>query len=869
MQIYFLIVFNILSYYFKISHFLLFIICFADADHIDGLLFNSIYDVSKEYKEVTSLKIPSDNVISFKNNIRLEFDIFLWKKNPFGFIVSAGNDTDPHVFVLSYSDYKSKDTSYIELTYKDRPSIISIPVLDKDQGWRKWKKVVLYFEIENQRIGLSFDDQNIIWYKEKTPIPNKMQFHFGGTSFVVEPPRMAIKKIIFNRDNNETISWPLDENNGAIVHSNYDNGNSWDGSVTNGTWIKELHTRWNKIHTQRIYKNKFKFIGNDIENNYVIYLLGDSLYHYDINKKEISEVFPFSYLPNDNYLYHYNPITKKVFAMHGGGGSRISSYNKKTNSWDNFMDNFESDGLYYTSNILHNYQNGDTYSLGGYGWYEQKNILQKYNDQSFKWDKTKYKIKNGENFFPRCKSSLVFDQETGNYYLYGGQGNESGKQQQGFRRLNDLWLIDINNLEFNQLWIDSTQIVEDYKSNFQKIALSSKHKTIFKILSDNRDNENLNLYVNNTTKMAVSSFESRNFEYFDVQLSSNINEMNNVNIVHFESLDFRDELLIVVLNKKEDKDYLEFYTIHLPIIRLTNYEKNYARFIIIAIILLAVCGFFFNKNQNYVEESPHPIDLINNKKTQHIDISQYILDKGITISLLNGFKIWKNGNLLDSKEWKSAKARELFIYIVINGINGVSINKIHDLFWPNVNLESARNSRAVAISRIRKIIAPYEYLLISDNEKIKFINDKELFIDFRNMIKILERPFTIESKSLDDPIMIYGKDGLLPNMNLNWVKSFRLELYNKINRYAKEYGEVLILNKNWDKLEWIGNQMLYWNEFDDFGMRYVVFANKMNKKEAMSFKIYNDFSENYTTKMKEKYSIPYKNIIDFNIKESL
>ena len=55
------------------------------------------------------------------------------------------------IFVLSYSDYRSQDTSFIELTYADRPSIISIPILDKNQGWGKWKNIKLYFEKEKNK----------------------------------------------------------------------------------------------------------------------------------------------------------------------------------------------------------------------------------------------------------------------------------------------------------------------------------------------------------------------------------------------------------------------------------------------------------------------------------------------------------------------------------------------------------------------------------------------------------------------------------------------------------------------------------------------------------------------------------------------
>ena len=184
---------------------------------------------SEGRNSATSLTIPSKDAIFYETNLTIDFDVFFWRKNPFGFILSAGNEQDPNLFVLSYSDYKSQDTSFIELTYADRPSIISIPILDKNQGWRKWKNIKLYFEKEKQRVGLSFQNQNIIWYKENIPIYNRMQFNFGSTSFVVEPPRMAIKNINLNRDDKKTISWKLDEEFGDIAHPSYENGSLGKG----------------------------------------------------------------------------------------------------------------------------------------------------------------------------------------------------------------------------------------------------------------------------------------------------------------------------------------------------------------------------------------------------------------------------------------------------------------------------------------------------------------------------------------------------------------------------------------------------------------------------------------------------------------
>ena len=143
---------------------------YAEENIINGLLFNSIYDASEGRNSATSLTIPSKDAVRYEKSLTIDFDVFFWKKNPFGFILSARNEQDPNLFVLSYSDYRNQDTSFIELTYADRPSIISIPILDKNQGWGKWKNIKLYFEKEKQRVGFSFQNQNIMWYKENIPI---------------------------------------------------------------------------------------------------------------------------------------------------------------------------------------------------------------------------------------------------------------------------------------------------------------------------------------------------------------------------------------------------------------------------------------------------------------------------------------------------------------------------------------------------------------------------------------------------------------------------------------------------------------------------------------------------------------------------
>ena len=822
---------------------------------IDGLLFNSIYDESEGRKNATSLTIPSKRTISYEKNLTIEFDAFFWRKSPFGFILSGGNDNDPNLFVLSYSDYKSKDTSYIELTYADRPSIISIPILDSDQGWGKWKNIKLFFEMENQRIGLSFQKKNIIWYKEDIPLQNKMRFDFGSTSFVVEPPRMAIKNIHINRDDRKSVVWKLDEESGEIAYPDYENGSSFLGQVTNGVWIKQLHRQLKPVLYHKLYQNNFQFMGFDHDMNQFIYLMNDSLFYFDNNKGLIVEKYSFPYLPEDNYIYKYNPIKKLIFATHGGGGGPISYLDLKNKIWEDFVEGYESDGLFFTSNFVYDYVNSDIYTLGGYGWYEQKNILQKYNGQNLSWEDIKYKTRDNNLFFPRCKAAISYDRENKQYFLYGGQGNESGKQQQGFRELNDFWVIDIENQEFNQIWEDSSKMYESIDM-LQKITISSKNQKIYKILGKQPLNtKNNRLTQTGDLEILVSSFKSRSFKNFIIDSKENQN--SEIQIVHFQFLDLTNELLVIYQKNNMDGKSLVFSTIKTPLIAPHKEKTNYAEFIILILVGCGIVVFLFTTSLRQEDKkTPNKNDSLLPTKTEET----VLFNKRLSIKLLNNFEILNQGNNISGKDWKSKKARNLFIFIVLKGENGASIDEIHNIFWPDVNLESARNSRAVALSSIRRVISPYDNFLITKQDIIKFEDHDDIFIDYRYISKLIKFP-KIENLYSLHPLQLFDSGHLLKFSNSTWVEYFRLEILDQISNYSKNLAELFIEKKQWAKVEFIGNKLLLLNAFNDDGMRYSVLANRMLNKNAFSHKVYTDFIKNYKLEIGEEYPLSYNNIL--------
>jgi len=88
-----------------------------------------------------------------------------------------------------------------------------------------------------------------------------------------------------------------------------------------------------------------------------------------------------------DFTYGYNPVLDQVFAIYRGGGGPIVIYDQETGIWEDYDPDFVTNEQYYEKNILIDPENGDIYTLGGYGWYTQKNDLQRYDRDSKTWVK--------------------------------------------------------------------------------------------------------------------------------------------------------------------------------------------------------------------------------------------------------------------------------------------------------------------------------------------------------------------------------------------------------------------------------------------------------------------------------------------------
>jgi DNA-binding SARP family transcriptional activator len=580
-----------------------------------GLQFNSVYEKGSDGQSIpTSLILPENGSFHFDSNIEFSFEIYFRKKDPFGFILSATNKNESNYLILSYSDYRNPDTSYIDLTIEGNVSVISIPVPDILWAEFSWKLLSIQFNYSLNKIGLSFDNSSMTWYKAKMPIHRDLQFQFGRISQKVEPPRMVIRNINLNENSKSNIHWPLNEISGDIAIGSMENGREYPGKVKNANWLRRYHFQWRKVYSQDI-------TGKDFQNTQI---------------------------------------------------------------------RFQPEGV----------------------------------------------------------------------------------------------------------------------SDFSIIAMEFSQKT--------------------------------------------------------------NELMLVVRTKRMENnkpiDSIEYYSLNLPLTHIEIIPKtaNNHWIYILLVMGLGSAIWFFLKNRVLSKK----MDIIEtaNLITSNNPVNENqkkILEKGVTVQVFGTFRMWVDCREIHFKDWRSKKARELFIFILLKNDNGVSIKDINQTFWPNVTNESAVNSRAVTLNKIRKVIFPYRDLITKVDDRLYIRETEMLYSDYLNLHSQLQNGKSKKIKDEKWPILLHGKRGVLPDMHDDWVDLIRIDMLKSVVRFCKTIATKYIENKDWENLVWIGKRILELDQFDDDGLLYAIKGSKRQMKEGIANKIYADYNKKYMDEIGEPYNKPYDTIGEF------
>ncbi|SOC37591.1 BTAD domain-containing putative transcriptional regulator [Ureibacillus acetophenoni] len=186
----------------------------------------------------------------------------------------------------------------------------------------------------------------------------------------------------------------------------------------------------------------------------------------------------------------------------------------------------------------------------------------------------------------------------------------------------------------------------------------------------------------------------------------------------------------------------------------------------------------------------------------------------ISVNLLGAFRIFRDYEEIDDKEWKREKAKELFLYLLLNKDRFVTKDELLHILWPNGNdvamardfkviynaclkvLEPERNAREESAYIIRKNSMYQLHPSISSS------SDIEYFKKFASN-GLAEKNPSLSIEWLQLSVSLYKGNLLEEFQHIEWLQQIRNELVNLYIQVIERIAQNLIrLKKFQDAVYW-------------------------------------------------------------------
>lgn len=745
-----------------------------------GLRFFS-HEVNKDLR--TSLNIhPGPQVAK---GFTLSFTMHLIEnREKFGYIFRLVADDKEAIDLISNSHPTFGHS--LTLVEGNKPTAIFFE-LAKSPEIKKgsWVDVRATFEPLTHKVSIAINGEKLTDTLFLTNFSN-IRLCFGANEYgkfsTSDVPPIEIRDLkIYDYNKKLLRHWEFRQHLGNIV---YDQVEKQPLTVQNPIWLIDEHTRWRKravfytaLHPQITFRS---------DSASVLAVTSDTLYSYSLERAVLAKkkyrrgtIFP---VHNNQVIFH--PFYKELW-QYDLRKNRIARYNFLTNSWDN-GDQVAKEPQFWHHNKFISPRDSSLFIFGGYGNFTYKNLLQRFDQTKNKWDT----IPAAGSIKPRYLSASGPGVNLSEILIFGGYGNGSGKQELSPQKLYDLYSLDLTNNTFTKRWemegkeenfvVANSLVLNKEDSSFYALCFPIHKYASFLYLRK----FSLASPENSITGDSIPYFFHDTKSYGDLFYSEATREL--VAVTCFPSAENLTEITV--------------YTIAYPAISrqaamqltaATPNSKNYKWLYILlpAATILAILLIAGNrKRKKSVETKPEiskePILVVpvkQNTKSNDINVAEAVSQPAI--NLLGGLQVIdKNGINITSNFTPALKQLlvMLTLYTSKNG-KGISSVQLKNLLWPDKTEESARNNRGVSIKKIRTLLAELgNASVINESNHWLLALDENIFCDFSFLQQAITGVARLSAKESIPFIEVASKGGLLPDMENEWLDSFKSDYASRM-----------------------------------------------------------------------------------------
>jgi len=826
-----------------------FILWFALVFSTAGMTQNDLGMRFRSYEspiaERTTLHLSPDAPIKLNDVLEVSFAVSMWRTSELGYLLRfSTEDLKNRIDLLYKPGEEGGSDGIFKLSINGQEQGLELQIPYEKLVRNRWLNCEVKIDKPNQTVSLTIDDQSSSLQSDIIGDMNELNPVFGRSPFSlpssVATPRFGIKNLSLQFDQ-KTHNWPLQKQEGERLSSE-DRG--WNLEAQNPEWIADLHTYWQQRFTQDA--NPIPGLSFDPKKAEV-YIVDESLISiYNLVSQTVTEFRPTNSFPKDQgtqaalystrqeQLYGYNLAPVKGYA-----------FNKTNATWENNPQG-EAPPIYIWQHTpFENALNGNAMIFAGYGFFTARNSLLELDPVTQEWAEIPLE---GDLPEPRFMHGITSGFRPGEYFVYGGYGNESGDQELGFQNLNDLYLLNLNDSSISKLWADAPGSTQYLPSS--SMVLSVEDSSLYAIghdyLSGSKALELLKISIGEPKVEVVELKEKLPFE---------IRNIGDYNLFLYYAQQTNELVSVLRLNTDETHAEVRIHTMAFPpvsaeaqpLIQRGEALKIYLMGISGGVIMLVII-WYLRKRAKKEEEVP----------IEAIPDSTGFATQKHPIKVLSGFKLTdQEGNDITAK--LSPKLKELFLLILLHSVGkrkGISTKKLTDILWPGIASTSAKNNRGVSLQKLRQALKALPQIeVIFSESKWEVGLETHTTCDLEHAFNLMQNGDTEQAVGI-----LSGP--LLPGTSYEWLDAIKVDVHHDLIQQLMSQIEEQRTKTDWVKVVKFSRCVLSIDPVHDDALRHLLKALVALKKVGQAKSAYEQFSERYRHLYNEAYPIGFEEILE-------
>jgi two-component SAPR family response regulator len=726
-----------------------------------GLLFTS----SKEKVDKrTSLVVFGDKLRKFEEGFNISFDLSIWDSSQFGHIFRVINNRKQEVEFV-FVNFYGTDRMYLDFHSPITHKSVQIPITQEDIDKKNTLHFDLIFDLKSDRASISTRDSVYICEPVGLDNPAELCFAFGLYGLNLDVPQMLIKNLSIGTEKDDLFFFPLAESGGNFAS---DESGKITATVKNPEWIVNRHFYW-QIESELKFADQVNITYNE-EDNRIYVLRKDSILCFEPR---------------------YNIVEQS-----------------KTRTDSRFDEEIFNPDLLHQN--LFTDSSGSLYMFGGYSNHSYSDQISVYNSNSQRWELLNFK---GDKITPRFYSAVGDGVNTDEKLIFGGFGNESGRQEHGGRNLYDLFLLDLKQKTISHLWTLKT-IPETEFIPGNNLILSEDKKSFYALC-----------YAHHIPKTAGVLYRF-DLQTGDYEVSSDsilfTSEDMNTTVNLFANKELSEFYAVIRDLTEKNENRVQIYSLLSPpvskewLASSAYSEKSYSWLIapLIALAVLFFGGgflylFVFGKKKDAEDEQALDLSGLPNKNEY-----EKLRQKQSAVYIFGNFTVYDRKGKDISYRF-SMKLRTLFSLVLLNtdGETGITTENLTMTLWPDKDLIDGKNIRGVTVNRLRGILEDIDGItLVHQNHQWFFTFEQPFYCDYLEYAEIVQSLQTNSDPEqypalMDRLTAVAGFGKFLVSVQDSGIDAYKSKEEEKLEQTFREYILRLYAEKQYRKV--IGTAKAY------------------------------------------------------------